>query len=450
VPVEQTVSAVDRRPDVERRSALTGAIAVPVAALPASQAHWQAAARRRRTMGALKIIVVSVIVFQRFAVPGISTALCAPIVLAAVAYLLSHDLLVADIAGTGGYLVALGLCSLATVVSAVFFGGSPSLTSLALLLVLYMPFCFRLRGQFPGLRVELLEFFNRLMVVLAVVAVVQWSAQFIGWQDRDPLAVLPHSLLLQTYNTFTPIAYGSRIIRYNAVVFLEPSFCSQFLALAIIVQLLLGRNRWRLVLYAAALLTTVSGTGLLLLATGLGVLAIRRGGRWALRALLVAAVVAALVSLTPLGGNTFGRLTEAGVTNSSGNSRFVAPYVQVFNGYARDVPTMLVGRGPGAVARSTGLAFFNPDGIEVNYPVVPKLAAEYGFVATLAFTWFITVAILRGARSPTIGAVLLVLYFVLSGSLLQPATVYTVLVFASLFRTPAPVLTSASAGLVRA
>jgi hypothetical protein len=401
-------------------------------------------------MGALKIIAVSVIVFQRFAVPGISTALCVPIVLAAVAYLLSHDLLVADFAGTGGYLVALGLVCLATVLSTVFFGASPSLTSLVLLLVLYVPFCFRLRGQFPDLRVELLEFFNRLMVVLAVVAVVQWAAQIVGWEYRDPLAVLPPSLLLQTYNTFPPIAYGSRIFKTNAVVFLEPSFCSQFLALAIIVQLLLGRNRWRLMLYAAALLTTVSGTGVLLLTTGLGVLAIRRGGRWALQAVVVAAVVAVLVLLTPVGSVFSHRSTEAGVTNSSGNARFVAPYVQVINGYARDVPTMLVGRGPGAIARSTGSAFFNPDGIEVNYPVVPKLAAEYGFVATLAFTWFITVAILRGARSPTMGAVLLVLYFVLSGSLLQPATVYTVLVFASLFRTSALVPTSAAAGLARA
>lgn len=422
----------------ERSAALTGPVVAPVANVLGSYAPWQAEAQRRRTMVALKIIVVSVVVLQRFSVPGISTALCAPIVLAVVAYLLLHELLVADSTGSGGYLLAMSLCSLAAVASALFLGAAPSLTSLALLIMLYLPFCFRLRAEFHGLRFRLMEFFNRLMLLLAVVALAQWGAQIAGWQYRDPLATLPSSLLLQTYNTFYPIAYGSSIIKTNAVVFLEPSFCSQYLALAIIVQLLLGRNRWRLVLYAAALLTTVSGTGVLLLGLGLCMLAIRRGGRWTVQALLVVGVVGALLSLTPLGKIVSSRSTEASTTNSSGNVRFVAPYVQVFDGFARDVPTMLVGRGPGAVTRSTGSLFFNPEGVEVNYPVLPKLAAEYGLVATLAFAWFITVAILRGARSPTLAAVLLLLYFILSGSLLQPATVYTVLVLAALFRTPSP------------
>ncbi|MEP6696111.1 MAG: hypothetical protein ABJA34_04435 [Pseudonocardiales bacterium] len=420
----------------ERILASTGAVAAPVSTVPSGQAAWQTNSRRRRTMNALKIIVVSLVVLQRFSVPGISTALCAPIVLAVVAYLLAHDLLVADTSGTGGYLIAVSLCSVAAVVSAVFLGAAPSLASLALLIVLYVPFCFRLRADLHSLRFELLEFFNLLMIYLAVVAIVQWGAQVAGWQYRDPLAILPRSLLIQTYNTFYPIAYGSSIMKTNAVVFLEPSFCSQYLALAIIVQLLLGKRQWRLALYAAALLTTVSGTGVLLLGLGLLVLAIRRGGRWTIRALLVVAVAAALISLTPLGKIASSRSREASTTNSSGNARFVAPYVQVFNGFARDVPTMLVGRGPGAVTRSTGSLFFNPERVEVNYPVVAKLAAEYGLLATVAFTWFIAVAILRGARSPTLGAVLLLLYFILSGSLLQPATVYTVLVLAALFRIP--------------
>ncbi|MGI8882340.1 MAG: hypothetical protein ACR2KJ_17875 [Jatrophihabitans sp.] len=307
---------------------------------------------------------------------------------------------------------------------------------MALLIVVYIPFCFRLRTDLQVLRLPLLEFFNRLMVWLAAVALVQWAVQVAGWSYRDPLAILPSKLLLQTYNTFYPITYGSSIMKTNAVVFLEPSFCSQYLALAIIVQILLGGRGWRLVLYAAALVTTVSGTGVLLLGLGLCVLSVHRGGRWMIRVLLVVGVVAALVALTPLGSIISTRSTEAATPNSSGNARFVAPYVQVFDGFARDVPTMLVGRGPGAVARSTGSLFFNPNGLEVNYPVVPKLAAEYGLIATIAFTLFITAAIVRGARSPTLGAVLLLLYFVLSGSLLQPATVYTCLIFAALFRTP--------------
>jgi hypothetical protein len=417
---------------------LTGVVAPTAEALFSVSAADDLARRRRRTLFALKIIVVSVVVLQRFAVPGLTTALCAPIVLAVTVYLVSHDLLVEDPGTTGGYLIAVTLCCLSTVVTSTAFGIEPSLTSLALLLVLYVPFCFRLRTELTGLYRNLLEFFNRLMVVLAMVALIQWAAQLAGWRYIDPLAVLPRRLLLQTYNTFYPIYYGSTIMKTNAVVFLEPSFCSQYLALALVVQLLLGRHRWRLVLYAAALATTLSGTGLLLLALGVSVLMIRRGGRWAVRVLIVLGVVGVLISLSPLARIIGPRLSETTTTNTSGNARFIAPYVQVADGLATDVPSMLFGRGPGAVSRSTGSAFFNPTGVEVNYAVVPKLAAEYGLIAATAFIVFIGWAIAGRARSPTIVAALLLLYLVLSGSLLQPATVYTCLVLGSFFRVPLP------------
>jgi hypothetical protein len=248
---------------------------------------------------------------------------------------------------------------------------------------------------------------------------------------------VPKKLLLQTYNTFYPIHYGSDIMKTNAVVFLEPSFCSQYLALAIVVQLLLGGRRWRLALYAAAILTTLSGTGLMLLALGVSVLVIRRGGRWAVQAVAVVAIAVVAVAVTPLATIIAPRLSETADANTSGNARFIAPYTQVADGLTRNVPALLVGRGPGAVARTSGSQLFNPYGVEINYPVIPKLAAEYGLIAALVFTWFIVTAVSGRARSPTIAAALLLLYLVLSGSLLQPATVYTCLVFGAFFRPPA-------------
>jgi hypothetical protein len=410
-----------------------GDVAAPGAASPAAELSVDALDRRRSALIALKVIVVSLVVFQRFAVPGLPTALCAPIVLVAVAYLVVRGLAVEDPNRTGRYLLAISLCCLSTVASTLFFRATPSMTSFALLVVLYVPFCFRLRSEFASLYRELLEFFNRLMVLLAAVALTQWAAQMAGWQYRDPMAALPPGLLLQTYNTFYPIYYGSSIMKTNAVVFLEPSFCSQFLALAFVVQLLLGGRRWRLALFAAALATTLSGTGLLLLALGVFVLMIRRGGRWALRTAAVLALVGVLTWFTPVGKIFGARSSETATTNSSGNARFVAPYVNVARGLAHDMATMLVGRGPGVVSRPAGAAYFNPEGIEANYPVVPKLAAEYGVVAAVVFVWFIVAAVVARGRSPTIAVALLLLYFVLSGSLLQPVTAYTCLVFGSLF-----------------
>jgi hypothetical protein len=283
---------------------------------------------------------------------------------------------------------------------------------------------------------DLLEFFNRLMVVLAIVALVQWGAQLVGWRYEDPLASLPDTLLLHTYNTFYPIYYGSEIMKTNAVVFLEPSFCSQYLALAVVIQLLLGGKRWRLALYLGAILTTLSGTGLLLLALGVSVLIIRRGGRWAVQTVIIVGAAIVAVSLTPVAAIIGPRLSETTQTNSSGNARFVAPYIQVADALSSNFSALMFGRGPGAVSRSTGNVVFNPYGLEINYPVVPKLAAEYGLIAAIVFAWFILPAIAGRPRSPTLAAVLLLLYLALSGSLLQPATVYTCLVFGAFFRRP--------------
>ena len=387
----------------------------------------------RRVAIALRLMVLSLVILQRFAVPGLSTALCLPIVLAILVYLLRDGALVLDTLRTRLYLLALGACCSATLLSSAYFGDDWSLKSLTLLIVLYIPFCFQLRPDLRHLYRPLLEFFTKIMVVVAFVALAQSAAQLAGWRYQDPLAVAPSQLLLQTYNTSYPVQYGSPIMKANAVVFLEPSFCSQFLAIALLMQLLLGGHRWRLPLYAGALLATVSGTGLLLLGVGLAVLSIRRGPAFMARVLLLLTVTVAVIASTPLGEILASRSTEQVEVNSSGNARFVAPYALVATGLTRDTATLVIGRGPGIVSRTVGFEHFNEERIEANYPVVPKLAAEYGLIAAVLFCGFITVALVYRTPSVTVSAAMLMLYFVLSGSLLQPQTVLAAYAFTSLF-----------------
>jgi hypothetical protein len=202
----------------------------------------------------------------------------------------------------------------------------------------------------------------------------------------------------------------------------------------LITQLVLGGRRWRLALYAAAILTTVSGTGILLLGAGLVVLAVRRGVPWAVGMLIILVLLGTAVSLTSVGQLLTARSTEAANPNTSGNARFVAPYAQVSAGLAGDTATLLFGRGPGQSSPETsGIQYFNPEGMEANYPVIPKMGAEYGLIAALVFTIFAVVAMTKGTPSPTMSAVMLLFYFALSGSLLQPATVYTAYLFTSMF-----------------
>jgi hypothetical protein len=387
----------------------------------------------RRVAVALRLAVFAVVLLQRFAVPWVGTALCLPIVFAVVAYLALGGALLQDTGRARLYLLAVGSCCAAALLSALIFAGESSLRSLALLIVLYVPFCVRLRPELGHLYRPLLEFFTATMVVVAVVALAQWAAQLAGWAYRDLLDVVPDQLLLQGYNTAYPIQYGSPIMKANAVVFLEPSFCSQFLAVALIVQLLLGGRRWRLPLYGAALLTTVSGTGIVLVGVGLAVLAVRRGPAWTVRVLLLLLLVGAVVQGSLLGQILVGRSAERAERGSSTQARFVTPYVLVAAGLYQDTATLLVGRGPGVVSRNTGAEVLNAERIQANYPVIPKLAAEYGLVAATLFSGFMVVALTRGTPSVTMSVMMLVLYFALSGSLLQPHTVLAAYLFTSLF-----------------
>jgi hypothetical protein len=168
---------------------------------------------------------------------------------------------------------------------------------------------------------------------------------------------------------------------------------------------------------------------------GLAVLAVRRGPAWTVRVLLLLLLLGAVALSTLPGQVLVGRVSERTEQDSSAQARFVAPYVLVAEGLARDTATLLVGRGPGVVSQSAGARYFNVERIDANYPVIPKLAAEYGIIAAMLFVGFMVVALTSGTPSATVSAMMLAVYFVLSGSLLQPHTVLTVWVFTSLFAT---------------
>ena len=91
----------------------------------------------------------------------------------------------------------------------------------------------------------------------------------------------------------------------------------------------------------------------------------------------------------------------------------------------------LVGRGAGTVDSDVG--FFNPQGLLVNYPALPKFIVEYGVPTALVFLAFVLTVLLRNVPSPTLGLMAATVYFVLSGSLLQPQTVYLCWLLTGLF-----------------
>jgi hypothetical protein len=299
-----------------------------------------------------------------------------------------------------------------------------SLFSYLFLVTLYLPLALVLRR--PGRLVveRLLDRFELVMAAAAAVALVQIGTQVAGLAYTDLLAeVVPSSLLVPGYNTSYPITFGSEIYKANAYLFLEPSFLSQFLGMAVVVRLARGRAGWRVLLYAAGLAATVAGTGIVLAAVGALLVLGTRHARSVLVFVPPLAVVAAVVAVTPLGGILLERATEVTNEDSSASLRFVQPFQVLGGAWLRDLQSLLLGNGPGSSERYvTGLT----GSTTLQQPVPLKLVFDYGGIAAALFLLAVVVCVLWRPPVPPLAGALLVAYLLLSSALLQPVTVLTV------------------------
>ena len=388
----------------------------------------------RRVMTVVTLIMLSITVLQRFALPvGPLLSVSVVVTLAGLGYLLYHGDAVENPAATRAFVLATAACCLTAGVVLVR-ERTGSLTSLIYLLLTWIAFCFRLHPARHGLYSRVLDRFEKIMVAFAVIGVLQTITQALGvWTYQDfILQVVPEQFLFTGYNTSYPVQYGSPIIKANGFVFLEPSVYAQFLAMALLSTLVRRARAIRTVLLAAALVCTISGTGLLFAVFGIVVLAVRRGGAWTARIVVGAVVIAAVALSTPFGQIFLKRSTEASNTNSSGSLRFVQPYQRILDSWNADPVAALVGKGPG-VADALAAEIFERTGLPINFSGVAKLIFEYGLPAAVLFGAFVALAIVRRAPAPTLALSGVFANAVLTGSLLQPQVLYLMVPLCSLF-----------------
>jgi hypothetical protein len=213
---------------------------------------------------------------------------------------------------------------------------------------------------------------------------------------------------------------------------------SQYCAIAVLIGLTLRVRAWKLLVLVAGLASAVSGTGVILLLIGL-VLQLLRAPRVIRPTYAVAGALAlALVLVSPVASYLLNRTGEVSQQQSSGYSRFIAPYEQANKGLEKEPERYLVGGGPGSVDRvlpsnRTGA------GTVVLYGVIPKLTFEYGIVAGGLFLIFLVVGMVDGAPFRVLPGAFLVMTFFLSGGLLQPQTAYLAWVFTGLGSSERPV-----------
>ncbi|MGG1479478.1 hypothetical protein ABE402_00835 [Bacillus smithii] len=292
--------------------------------------------------------------------------------------------------------------------------------SLFYLILIYLPFIFIYKGS-EDLYIPVLSFYQKVMVFITCLGIVQFTLPFVGIPYNDIWGYLPSSIVATGYNTYYPIEYGSPIYKSNGMVLLEPSFFSQFLAMAIILEALYFKKIWRIALYLTGIIISFSGTGLLLLGVFLIIYILKQG--WKTKLFVIGTMCLLFFALkdTYYAQVLIGRVGEFSMhSNSSANFRFISPYVAIENVGMLSKDVYLFGLGPGMADRAS-IPYISAD---TNYPVLSKLIIEYGVISCFAFLVFVLHCFYTGARSKTLFVAIFMMYALLSGSLLQPQTVY--------------------------
>jgi len=396
-------------------------------------------ADHRYVFGVVASMLVVAVYGQRFTLPAGGVPLALPLVGSYVAVFLLR------VRGGIRYnrvRTELYVMAAAAVVVASWFsaqqGHGLSVNSLFLLLVIYLPWVFCVASVYTELWPRVARLFVQLMLGAAVVGVVQMLAQVFGlWAYEDYLKTfVPAQFLAQGYNTSFPMEYGSSIVKANAFVFLEPSFLSQFLALALVVGVIVRVRSWQLLVLALGMASTLSGTGILLLVVGVGLVVVRSPRLIRPPYVLAGLLGLVIVFQTPAADFLLSRSDEASQSGSSGSLRFVQPYTEVFAGLQAEPVRYLVGAGPGTADRLLESDAGGKVGEAVVYTIAPKLAFEYGLIAAVVFMAFMLVSILRGPPMPALPAAVIFMLFFLSGSLLQPHTVAMAWLLTSIWGQP--------------
>lgn len=365
----------------------------------------------RATVAGLWLMIGSLVFLQRFAIMGVPVAF-------GVSYgvLLALFLMRTVIIDTTFLIFFMVVTAIASL-SIFWWPAEASLKSYLYLLAIYGLYMLRFRDR--TLSFEMAQnIFLTCMLIAGVCGIVQFLGQFvIGFERVFPLEFLPESILAAGYNVIIPLTYGASIVKSNGIFFLEPSFFSQFLAIALVMELL-GRQRpIRSAIYVLAMLLSYSGTGLITAAIfGPFALMRRVNVPIILGGLLVAIIV--VLSMGALELDTiFGRAGEFTSPESSGFARFISPFYLIRDFLLPSPDNFLFGMGPGmitpALDKATLHAYIAHD------PTWIKVIFEYGLVGGLAILIYVISASYTGSRDRLMTTMLLLAWLFLGGYLLN-------------------------------
>jgi hypothetical protein len=311
-----------------------------------------------------------------------------------------------------------------SLMSATLNGDHSSWSSAALVIAMYLPFAFIMQPV-EGLLEDCLRAFQTMVLVCSICGIAQFLIQF-GTHSKLLYTFhgfLPPGILLNGFANLLPISYGSPLNRSNGFFLVEPSTFSQFVALAIIVELMFFQVKWRLVVYGASLLFAYSGTGLVALILIPAILVKRRSFGTIAALIVFGALVMATSELLHL--NVIGqRANEFGSNESSAHARYFAPADLIAQYLLPNPQGLLFGVGPGTLRNYIMLMPF-----ETHDPAWAKLLFEYGLIGSILFWTLYILAVFVHSPSAWMSVALTIGFLSFGGELLDPRLNALLLVF---------------------
>ena len=288
-----------------------------------------------------------------------------------------------------GRIIAFTLAITTLLASTALFAPFYSMSSFVLLTALYLPFVFAFRAD-QKTYLRCMGFFSTLMLFFAAIVWAQHAVQFtVGWRMWPNLdKLLPQNLLIPDFNYIQPIRWGMDYMKPSGIFFLEVSTLSQFLALAIIIELIFFQRWPRIIFLGASIFATFAGTGLLLLIVAMPLLFIRMSVRTFIGVLVTALVVLYVAVQLDWFEMTMSRVDEFGKVGSSGSARFIEPLYRLAAPLASDVG-LFSGIGPGQIEI----------GRDIFWWPITKLSVEYGLLEALVFYAFFFYCLFDGGMS---------------------------------------------------
>jgi hypothetical protein len=248
--------------------------------------------------------------------------------------------------------------------------------------------------------------FGTVAVVIASLGVAQFLIQFVlSTAAMFPIETfVPAEWRTQRYNNIIPLHWGATVYKANGVVMLEPSDFSQLCAIGIINELSTKARLVRLAVLGAGLLTSYSGTGLVVLAVALPAFVMLQR-RWSLILYGVLAVSVLMLFAEPLHLDVISsRAHEFESSDSSGYARFVAwRHLFAARVWTDPLATWL-GHGAGSFAAASA----DYGAAEM---VFSKILFEFGLLGGLTYFAFILWCLMRAPAPLAVRIAVAVAYF---------------------------------------